>query len=53
MAKNNPVKICTPRHNPNREPKFHMAERLAGDGNSTNEPETIFNTGCVLLIEYI
>ena len=53
MAKNKPVRICTPKHKPRRDPKFHIAEILAGVGSSIKDPDTIFSTGCVLLIEYI
>lgn len=37
MAKNNPVTIWIPKHNPNKDPKFHQAEILAGVGKSTRE----------------
>jgi len=37
MAKNNPVKIWIIKHSPNKDPKFHQAEMLEGEGKSTNE----------------
>jgi len=45
IAKNRPVKSWVARHSPNREPKFHSVEMLAGVGSSTNAPLTIFRTG--------
>ena len=35
MARNKPVRICIIRQRPRREPKFHHAERLLGEGRST------------------
>ena len=34
MAKNRPVKIWIIKHNPNNDPKFHMALIFVGVGNS-------------------
>lgn len=35
------------RQSPNREPKFHHAEMLAGVGRSINASFAIFRRGCV------
>jgi hypothetical protein len=34
-----------PKHNPNKEPKFHHIERLEGAGRSTNALFITFKTG--------
>ena len=47
MAKNKPVIIWVPKHKASKEPKFHQAEILAGQGKSIKAPFTIFNAGCV------
>jgi len=53
MAKKIPVKIWIIRHKPNKDPKFHKELILDGEGNSTNEPLTIFNKGWTFKIEVI
>lgn len=45
MAKNNPVKICTIRHKPRSDPKFHHAEILIGAGRSTKALLAILISG--------
>jgi hypothetical protein len=45
MAKNKPLKIWITKHIPNKEPKFHQAEREEGDGRSTKDFPKIFNKG--------
>lgn len=45
MAKNSPVRICTIKHNPNKDPKFHQEEILIGAGRSTNALLAILNNG--------
>jgi hypothetical protein len=35
MAKNSPVRICTIKQSPKRDPKFHQEEILEGAGKST------------------
>lgn len=47
MARNRPVRICVIRQTPRRDPKFHQAEMLAGDGRSMRESLTIFRRGWV------
>lgn len=37
MARNNPVKICSAKQMPKRDPKFHHAEIFDGVGRSMNE----------------
>lgn len=37
MARNKPVRICSPKQMPNRDPKFHHAEMFDGAGKSMNE----------------
>jgi hypothetical protein len=41
MARNNPLRICTIKHTPRSEPKFHIVEILDGVGKSTKELLTI------------
>ena len=53
MDRNNPVKIWIIKHNPKREPKFHMAEILAGVGNSITDPEIILVIGLRFFICFI
>ena len=50
MAKNNPVRICTPKQIPNKEPKFQRVVMLEGVGRSIKELLTILITGCVVRI---
>ena len=38
MAKKSPVTSCTPKHIPNKEPKFHQIEMLAGLERSIKDP---------------
>lgn len=47
MARNSPVRICTARQIPKREPKFHHDDRLEGVGRSTRELLIIFKRGWV------
>lgn len=47
------MRIWTDRHNPKREPKFHMELILEGVGKSYKEPEIIFKRGCFFKIEDI
>lgn len=46
MARNNPVAICTIKHKPSKDPKFHQEERLEGAGRSTKAPLAILKRGC-------
>lgn len=45
MARNRPVRICTARHTPSSEPKFHQEEIFEGAGRSMNESFTILSRG--------
>jgi len=45
MAKNKPVTIWIPKHNPNKDPKFHHALILDGEGKSINELFIILSNG--------
>lgn len=45
MARNKPVKICSARQMPSRDPKFHHAEIFDGAGRSMNESLTILIRG--------
>lgn len=45
MARKRPVRICTARQIPRRDPKFHQEEILDGAGRSTNESLIILNSG--------
>ena len=47
MARNSPVKIWAARHKPNKEPKFHQTEMLAGVGRSTTALLAILRRGWV------
>jgi hypothetical protein len=47
MARNNPVKICVPKHSPKRDPKFHHVEIFAGAGKSTKALFIILISGWV------
>lgn len=44
---------CKIKHRPSKEPKFHKEVILAGVGNSTSEPLTIFKRGWVRKIDFI
>ena len=46
MARKRPDKSWVVKHNPRRDPKFHIALSLAGEGRKTKEPATIFKSGC-------
>lgn len=50
MAKNNPVRICNPRHIPSNDPKFHHAEIFEGVGKSTKALFMILSNGWVFMI---
>lgn len=50
MAKNSPVIIWIIKHKPNKEPKFHHALMLEGEGRSIKELLTIFIIGDICLI---
>lgn len=39
------MRICTAKHTPRRDPKFHQEEMLEGAGRSTNESLIILNSG--------
>ena len=41
------------RHNPSSEPKFHIADKVDGDGKVTRAPLRIDKSGCVLRIDFI
>lgn len=43
MASNKPVKICTVRASPSKDPKFHQVDRLEGAGRSDSILSTFFN----------
>lgn len=45
MAKNRPVKICSAKQIPRRDPKFHQDEMFDGAGRSINELLIIFTRG--------
>lgn len=45
MAKKSPVKICSARQMPRRDPKFHHDEIFEGAGKSMNESLIIFMRG--------
>lgn len=45
MARNSPVKICSARQIPKRDPKFHHDEIFDGAGRSMNELLIIFTKG--------
>lgn len=45
MARKRPVRICTARQTPSRDPKFHQEEMLDGAGKSMNESLIILNSG--------
>lgn len=45
MARNRPVRICTIKQIPRREPKFHHDEMFDGAGRSMNEWLIIFIRG--------
>ena len=45
MARNKPERIWVTRHTPNKEPKFHMALSIDGDGKETRAPLTIDKMG--------
>ena len=50
MAKKIPVAICTTKHKPKRDPKFHITEILPGDGKSTTAPLAILKRGFIFRI---
>lgn len=50
MARNNPVRICNPKHIPSNDPKFHHAEIFDGDGRSTKALFIILSNGWVFMI---
>lgn len=47
MARKSPVRICSARQIPRRDPKFHHAEMFEGAGRSINELLIIFIRGWV------
>lgn len=47
MVRNRPVKICTTRHNPRSDPKFHKVDKLTGAGRSISDPLITLIRGCV------
>lgn len=47
IAKKRPVKICTIRHSPSSDPKFHHLEIFLGAGRSTSALFAIFISGCI------
>jgi len=53
MAKNSPVKICSIKHNPSKDPKFHQIEMFRGVGKYTSELLTTLKIGCVFILFFI
>jgi hypothetical protein len=53
MARNSPEAICTIKHKPNNDPKFHIDLRLEGEGKKTKELEIILTNGCLLVTRFI